>query len=326
MRVPVASVAPSGVNELAAEIFVPPSSAHRGDTVVCCFPGGGMSRRYFDIPAPADAGEYSMARYLARKGRLVVTVDHPGVGDSDRPDDGYALSPDVVAAVDAHAVAWLKGHLATELPGSGAARWIGLGHSMGGKLTIQQQARHRPFDAIVLLGTGGRGLAVPRPVPEEGWLSTGSRAVLSDDILRYADDPEAFRRDLPALAKKQYGDNPLPAGTTATSELLLAGMDVPPAVLDAITASSTTLLALCGLSSMVPGSTAPEMAAIDVPVFLGLGGRDIAGPPHDLPAAFSSSPDVTLFVLAGAGHNHNVAPNRTELWDRIDGWIGATAP
>ena len=37
-------------------------------------------------------------------------------------------------------------------------------------------------------------------------------------------------------------------------------------------------------------------------------------------AAFRGSPDVTVFVLPGAGHNHNVAPNRTVLWNRIAWW------
>jgi hypothetical protein len=27
-----------------------------------------------------------------------------------------------------------------------------------------------------------------------------------------------------------------------------------------------------------------------------------------------------LFVLAGTGHNHNVAPDREVLWDRLASW------
>lgn len=45
-----------------------------------------------------------------------------------------------------------------------------------------------------------------------------------------------------------------------------------------------------------------------------------------IPAQLSGSPDVTLFVLAGAGHNHNAEPNRTVLWDRMAAWLAALVP
>ena len=54
--------------------------------------------------------------------------------------------------------------------------------------------------------------------------------------------------------------------------------------------------------------------------FMGLAEHDIAGPSHDIPRDFPSSRDVTLFLLSGAGHNSNVAPNRHELWNRMHGW------
>ena len=73
---------------------------------------------------------------------------------------------------------------------------------------------------------------------------------------------------------------------------------------------------------MIPGSVDREMAAVDVPVFLGLGEHDIAGDPQRIPACFTGSPDVTLYVLPGAGHNHNVAPDREVLWDRFASWAG----
>ena len=56
-----------------------------------------MSRRYFDLDVAGQNGAFSMARHLAAGGDLVVTVDPPGVGESDAPDDGYTLTPRVVA-------------------------------------------------------------------------------------------------------------------------------------------------------------------------------------------------------------------------------------
>jgi hypothetical protein len=35
--------------------------------------------------------------------------------------------------------------------------------------------------------------------------------------------------------------------------------------------------------------------------------------------ALRACPDISLFVVPGAAHNHNIAPNRTVLWDRMAG-------
>jgi alpha-beta hydrolase superfamily lysophospholipase len=79
--------------------------------LACCLPGGGMSRRYFDLQVPEAAGNYSMARHLARAGFAVANIDHPGVGESDRPHDGYALMPRTIADVDAFAIAQIRARL-----------------------------------------------------------------------------------------------------------------------------------------------------------------------------------------------------------------------
>ena len=42
----------------------------------------------------------------------------------------------------------------------------------------------------------------------------------------------------------------------------------------------------------------------DIGGFLGLGERDMAGPTHQIPAAFHKSRDVTLHILKEAGHSH----------------------
>ena len=59
-----------------------------------------MNRAYFDLRAE---GDFSFAAYLAARGFIVVTLDHLGVGDSSRPADGFALTPDVL--VEANAIA-----------------------------------------------------------------------------------------------------------------------------------------------------------------------------------------------------------------------------
>jgi len=249
-----------------------------------------MSRAYFDLQPPPALGNYSMVRHLTDRGFVVVTLDPPAVGESDEPDDGYALTPDVVADVHARAFDELL------------ARWpdatrIGVGHSAGALLTVVQQARHRSYDALGLLGFGRGG--------HEQFALTIEEREQAGGIV--------------ALTRQRFG-NPLPGGSTSTSPFLLGGMDVPPDVLAALGAVKSRLLAVVGLVSMIPGSVDAEMAAVDVPVFLGIGEHDIAGDPHVIPSCFTGTNDFTLFVLPGTGHNHNVAPNRELLWERFVVW------
>jgi pimeloyl-ACP methyl ester carboxylesterase len=117
----------------------------------------------------------------------------------------------------------------------------------------------------------------------------------------------------------------LPRGTTARSPFLLGGMDVPEEALASIDRCASQLIAICGLGAMLTCS-APEMAQLDVPVLVGFGEHDITGPARDTANALPRCRDITLYELAGAGHNHNVAPNRTELWDRLARWALAVGP
>jgi len=268
--------------------------------VMTCLPGGGMTRRYFDIVVAGDPGTYSMARHLAARGIAVVTLDPPAVGDSDVPDDAWSLTPDTVAAVCAHAAGQVVEDLRRgPLPGLVS---VGVGHSAGALLTVYAQAAARCFDALGLLGFAGGGLP----------------AALTPDELALAGDPARARREVVALARARFR-RPLPVGSTGASPMLL-GVPVPEAASDGITASGGALLAVVGLTSMIPGASDPELAAIDVPVFLGVGEFDITGRAGAIPGQFPGARDVTLYVLAGSGHNHNVAPTRHVLWDRLARW------
>src|SRR5687767_15531873 len=312
--VDVSSVAPEGAGHVCFDVFAPVGPPSDPLTVLCCLPGGGMSRRYWDIDAPHQFGNYSMARHFAERGYAVVIIDPIGVGESSRPDDGYALDVEMVAAVNAFVIEAIVDGLRegqhADLGAWSVARVIGVGHSAGAKITCVQQAASRSYDALCLLGFGAAGL------PQ----------ALSADELRFAHDPDGLARELVRLARVRWDGDPLPPGTTATSPMLLAGMAVPDAVLAAAAATSSSLLALVGLSSMIPGSIDHLLAAVDVPVFVGVGSADIGGPAHEIPAAFPASPDVTLYVLANAGHNHNVAPNRRDLWDRMIAWTRQLPP
>jgi pimeloyl-ACP methyl ester carboxylesterase len=255
-----------------------------------------MSRRYFDLDVPG----YSMATHLANAGFHVLLVDPPAIGDSDKPDDGWTLTPPVVATCVAAAVDQVLASLREQSPDLVS---IGVGHSAGGLLSCYQQAAHRTHDALALLGFAGCGVPV----------------ALTDTERTYAGDPVRFHADLRALVDARNGGDPLPVGSTATSDWLIR-VPITDEVRDSIARSAAPLLGLVGLTAMLPGCSAPELEAVDVPVFLGIAEHDIIDDPRAAPADFPGSSDITLFLLRGAGHNHNVAPTRQVLWDRIASW------
>jgi pimeloyl-ACP methyl ester carboxylesterase len=295
----------AGLNAVAAEIVWNPerlAAQRTGRTVLFCFPGGGMNRRYFDIPVSG----YSMAAYLADRGHLVVLVDHPGVGDSDIPEDPWQLTPRAVAEIDAYAVARLGETLASggvpDLPAAPADRTIGIGHSMGAMLVAGQQAAAKPYDGLALLGHSGYGL------PQ----------VLSPEELAYAGRPEDLRDAIEGLARVRFG-RPLTGSATSVSEWL-TGDGVPDEVISAMSVTASPLLTMSGLTSMIPGSLEPEMSGITVPVLVAVGEHDIVGPTDRLAEDLPAAQPVTVAVIPGASHNHNVAPTRRLVWDAFADW------
>ena len=94
----------------------------------------------------------------------------------------------------------------------------------------------------------------------------------------------------------------------------------------ALARASTPLLGLVGLASMVPGNARDEIAALEVPVFLAHGDRDIGAPPADVAPEFAHTGDLTLYRLPDSGHHHVVSPNRSLLVDRLLRWAAGVLP
>ncbi len=309
----VRSVAPAGCNRIAADVFVP-RHLGPGPLLWVCVPGGGMNRGYFDLDVPGSDDTFSMARCLATGGDLVVTLDPPGVGGSDVPDDGYTLTPHVVADVLAAAIGTFMADLRNE--GIGAAEvdrlapvvTVGVGHSAGALLVAIQQARHGSYDALALLGFSASGLP----------------GVLSEEELRYAGRPEELTEAVAGLTKARF-DDPLPQRSNSSAresetDTFTAQVDL------ALATSSSRLLALVGMTAIVPGSVQPELDELRVPIFAALGEHDPAGTLEVLPGQLPACGDLTLFLVEGAGHNHNIAGNRRVLWQRLARWAASVTP
>jgi hypothetical protein len=175
---------------------------------------------------------------------------------------------------------------------------------MGAMLTLQQQALYQPHQALALLGFSTRGM------PE--YLIPEARALAADTAV--------VRAELVRLAKATFAVPYPEVKPSPQSNSLFAGAAADPRGVEAIKAARDKMLPVTAFMSMLPGNVAPEAAQITVPLFLALGERDIAGPTHQVPAAFTGSRDICLHILPETGHSHFLFPARTGLFNRLGGW------
>lgn len=292
-----------------------PQAVELSGTLLLCLPGGNMNRRYFDLrpPAPDEADDsFSFAAQMCASGCIVAALDHLGLGDSSKPQNGWQLTTELLVQANVTASAELlarlrEGRLDPALPALPGLRSIGVGHSMGAMLTILQQHVARQHAGVALLGFSTRGL--PEYAPP---------------AVRDAADPLALRPLLPQIAEQMFGQ-PYPViqggGERGNNAELFGSRKADPRGIAALKAATDCLLPIPAAMSIVPGNVAPEAAALDVPVFLGMGERDMVGPTHQVPAAFTGSQDVSLCILAETGHSHFLFPARLRLFERLAAWL-----
>ena len=298
---------------VAAEVFMP-DVIGPSPLALVCLPGGAMNRTYFHLLAGRDTS-FSFAAAMTARGFVVITLDHPGVGGSDKPDDSYGLTPERIAAANTEAASQLlnalrAGSLLPDVAAMPGLCSVGVGHSMGAMMTIIQQALSPQHIGIALLGFSTRGL------PE----------YVTAEARELAKDPVAIKAERVRLARQMFVTDYPSIRSTQDTKVIYAGGNAEPEGVMALRPAIEKLLPVAAYQSMLPGNVAAEAAQISVPVFLGLGENDMAGSPHTVPAAFPKSQDVSLLVLPATGHNHFVFASRHLLFERLTRWLHAIAP
>jgi pimeloyl-ACP methyl ester carboxylesterase len=309
-----AGVLSVGAAHLCVDVFIPTGDVLREPAIAFfCVPGGGLNRRYFDLPVEGDVS-FSFAVQMASRGMITVAIDPLGVGGSSRPESGFDIVPDVATAALESLHRCISGELRAGslapslLPALPKLLSVGVGHSLGGMMTVMQQAQFRSYDAVVLFGFGPVGM------PE----------VLSEEARAMANDPQATRAHVVRLAQAFHGE-PYPEVKSNGRGREIFGGRADPRAMHALRRVSDRLLATVSMFAMIPGSSAPEAAQIDVPLLLVVGDRDMCGPPHQSPASFPGSSDVTLLCLPDTGHSHFVFSSVSTLFPRLALWVEAVA-
>jgi len=273
------------------------------------FPGGGYARGYWDISHPGAQG-YSQAEYHTARGWVFVACDHLGVGDSAHPAAELLTYETLAAANDATVRAVVSGlaagSLVEGLPPVAIRSTIGMGQSMGGCLSIVAQGRHRTFDALAVLGFSAIHTQMPTPQGRRAlaFAGRGGEADLASSTAALAD---TFR-----WAFHWEDVDPALVDADMSSGYPLRGEDHP--------AWGSRTVPPSAVSMLSPGVVAAEAAAIDVPVLLASGERDVVPDPRAEPSAYASSNDITVVVVPAMAHMHNFAGTRRLLWERIHGW------
>lgn len=302
VRFPV-SVA-GGLEDIAGWVFSPiVFHADALSVVVDLHPGATYSKDYWHLTGPAFPGKsYSLAQYLVEEiGAIVVVCDHLGTGESSRPPNGLDVTLERMAEARAAVARQVRARLSegTLLPGMPALSqiaMIGIGHSMGGAIVTCLQGREALYDAVGILGWTQKTLLTPGVDME-----TAGAALVPD--------PSGY---IPPMQRAWA--RPFFYGSYVASDLMNADERLATALPGGI---PPTL--------MTPSATAAAAAAITTPVFLAFGEQDCSPNPHAEVVCYPQAQDISLYVLPGAAHCHNLAPTRQQLWRQLALWIKRVA-
>jgi pimeloyl-ACP methyl ester carboxylesterase len=280
-----------------AELSVPAGGAP--DLLLVCLPGGGMNRHYFNLPTPDGETTASFAAAMAGKGFAVAMLDPLGVGDSGKPEDAYALTPDMhvralVPAIDDLLQRLRSGNI-PGLPAWPELRSVGVGHSFGCALTVALQAYRPTHAGLALFGFG----LVPMPR-----YAGGAELALPDATLPVAEAKARMAQSVRSVFSAAYLDLEPTGGERA--RILARAND--------------RLLATAAYSAMMPFLFQADAAAIDVPVLLAYGDKDLFGPPQEIVRYYPRCNDIGLLILPETRHNHFIYPTRKTLFDRFAQW------
>ncbi len=302
---------------VATAYLPPPDRLIDQQTVVFALPGGGYSRGYFDMEFPGHTG-YSQAEHHVEQGLIVVAIDHLGVGEST-PEIADVLRIEDIAAANDHAVReisqlLLEGDAVPGYPAVDVGPCVGMGQSMGGGVAVIMAGRHQTFDAVAVLGYSGIHTVLPLP-------QSGDADYVKNFEYTRDDAPDTLSVEAASAAIPQflypffYEDVP--------ADIVAADTSGGYPLRDSAPAFGSKSIPSCVVAMLSPGYISTEAAALRVPVFIGLGERDTAPNPHQEPAAYSASSDITLFICDRMAHMHNFATTRTLLWDRIAHWCAS---
>ncbi|MFT4027532.1 MAG: hypothetical protein QM676_12125 [Novosphingobium sp.] len=334
------AVRSSDAVHLAATVVLPEPDMLPVQPIVCFGkPGGGYSRGYYtcDLPGPASGAQ---ADFHAERGWIFVALDNLGGGDSADTPQQPGLAAPVAAAQAAESEILLRlanGLVEPGYPPVPQPVVIGIGQSTGGLLAIVQQARHRLYDGIGVLGFSAVQSQPPTPPGEPPVVTAWFARDLPPEQPGAVINAEALVKSTSGASQDSawasltwgfhYDDVPaevVEEDMAHYEAIALAGnlpADAPSHPYNSLTTPDVARFVL------TPGIVAPEAAAITVPVLSAMGVRDLVLDPRSESHAYRSAPSFDLFICPRLGHMHNFGGTRALFWERIHRfgeWVAAS--
>ena len=289
-RADVSAVLPFGNEEnfLSSTLLLPDGEP---EAVLVCWPGGSYDRRYWSFDAVPG---YDFSAHATTLGLAVLAADHLGVGGSSQPADVDAVDFVTMSAAADEFVRQVR----ERFPGR---RVVGVGHSLGGALTVATQALHSSYDRIASLG-----------------MTHGTKGSVTHGVGEGNDARTAALEQAPTFLEDW--DAGYATGYRVPSHYWLYRPDTPAEVIAADDETAAAWPRQAFVDGLTVGYSAELAARVESPVFLCFGDHDIPERPRDDVSFYESSDDIRLLVLENAAHCHNFATTRTVLWDRLCAW------
>lgn len=338
LRIDVTNALALGVPAHVAATVVLPDTLPERPVVCFAKPGGGYASGYFtcELPGPPSAAPYgSQAAFHVSRGWIFVAMDNLGSGASSVLASElltFTNATRAALAAEDEILLRLANGLVEGFPPVLQPVRLAIGQSTGGCLAIVQQARHRCYDGIGVLGFSAVHSHPATPPGETPvvtpWFSRDLApdqpgGVLNAPAIKAAAEEERRGSAWNALAWGFHYDD-VPAEVL---EQDLAHYDAiaygaghagaPVEVHDPAPWISYTTPHEAARMVLTPGIVAPEAAAVTVPVLSAMGERDLVVDPLGEARAFRSAPSFDLFVCPRMGHVHNFAGTRRLFWERI---------
>lgn len=304
VRVPVlVSAAGSTSPTLAGQLCHP--AGDLGSVVEVLIPGSTYNHAYWDFPVPS----YSYARAHAARGFATLAIDRLNTGASSSIDPG-SLTIEVDAACLHQVIAALRAGTVTA--GHAFAKVITVGHSLGSVIALAEAGTYRDVDGLVL----------------SGLTHTQNPAVQFAHLVHPANqaDPSPSR----FLPGKPAGEVTTLPGVRG--RYFYDPADADPRVIEADEASKDTV-AVAESAAFASTLAGPASGHITAPVLLAVGQHDAlftcagasCADDSALRAAeaarFAAAASFQPFVLAGSGHDLNLASNHQQFYDTTIDWM-----
>ena len=305
-----------GKQHLACSVYLPDvESLPASPIVIFAVPGGGYSRGYYDMHFKGHEG-YSEAEYHTRRGIIFISCDHLGVGASSLPDPDR-ITLNLLAKCYAACVRRIleqldRGEIDPAFPPVKSPVVVGIGQSMGGCVTVLTQGQHRVFDGVGILGYSGIHTRIPQKDAADQERAIVRRRLTRDADVSKLSVAETSSQVADFIYAFHWEDVPAPILEADMGDGFPRKKRVPP--------FGSVTLPPCAVQMVVAGAVAEEAAAIQVPVLIAVGERDVCPDPYAEPKAYSQARDIMLAIIPRMAHMHNFASTRERLWRRTHAW------